>query len=119
MRIEVAPLVSQIATTSSKQALHSASEPSSSMISAAPASVGKPAPTACSAAWIVRVSIISIAPGTTPPETISDTVSPAAAVVWKNATIVLTVSGLGTTRSVILVQIPSVPSEPTNAPSRS
>ena len=89
------------------------------MISAAPASVGKPAPTACSAAWIVSVSIISIAPGTTPPETISETVSPASPVVAKNATIVLTVSGTGMTRSVIFVQIPSVPSEPTNAPSRS
>ena len=65
------------------------------------------------------MSIISIAPGTTPPETISETVSPASPVVAKNATIVFTVSGTGMTRSVIFVQIPSVPSEPTNAPSRS
>ena len=89
------------------------------MISAAPTSVGKPAPTACSAAWIVRLSIISIAPGMTPPETISETVSPASLVVSKNATIVLIASGTGMTRSVICVQMPSVPSEPTNAPSRS
>jgi hypothetical protein len=119
MRMLVAPLRSQIATTSSKRASHSACEPSSSMISAAPASVGKPAPTACSAAWIVSVSIISIAPGTTPPETISDTVSPAVLVVSKNATIVLTASASGMTRSVIFVQMPSVPSEPTKTPSRS
>ena len=67
----------------------------------------------------MRLSIISIAPGTTPPETISETVSPASLVVSKNATIVLTASGTGTTRSVIFVQMPSVPSEPTKAPSRS
>ena len=51
------------------------------------------------------MSIISIAPGTTPPETIAETASPAALVVSKNATIVLTASGTGTTRSVIFVQI--------------
>ena len=39
-RIESAPARSQIATTSSKRASHSASEPSSSTTSAAPASVG-------------------------------------------------------------------------------
>ena len=113
------PLRSQIATTSSKHASHSASEPSSSMTSAAPTSVGKPAPTAFSAAWIVRLSIISIAPGMTPPETISETASPAALVVSKNATIVLIASGTGMTRRVTAVQMPSVPSEPTNVPSRS
>ena len=101
MRMLSEPLRSQIATTSSKQASHSASEPSSSMISAAPTSVGKPAPTAFSAAWIVRLSIISIAPGMTPPETISDTASPACDVVSKNATIVLIASGTGITRRVI------------------
>ena len=119
MRMLSEPWRSQIATQSSKSASHSTSEPSSSTISAAPTSVGKPAPTAFSAAWIVRLSIISIAPGMTPPETISDTASPAWLVVSKKATIVLTVSGTGITRSVTAVQMPSVPSEPTKVPSRS
>ena len=39
-RIESAPASSHIATTSSKRVSHSASEPSSSTTSAAPASVG-------------------------------------------------------------------------------
>ena len=43
----------------------------------------------------MRLSIISIAPGMTPPETISETASPAALVVSKNATIVLIASGTG------------------------
>ena len=119
MRMLSEPLRSQIATTSSKHASHSASEPSSSTMSAAPTSVGKPAPTAFSAAWIVRLSIISMAPGIVPPETISETASPACVVVSKNATIVLMASGTGMTRSVTSVQIPSVPSEPTKVPSRS
>ena len=78
-----------------------------------------PAWAICSDASIARASIISIAPGTTPPWTISDTASPAAWVESKNATSVLTVSGDGTTRSQTLVATPSVPSLPTNAPSRS
>ncbi len=49
----------------------------------------------------------------------SETVCPACAVWSKNATSVRTLSGAGITRSVILVATPSVPSEPTNAPSRS
>jgi hypothetical protein len=68
---------------------------------------------------MARLSIISIAPGTTPAATIADTASPAAVVESKKATSVLTASGRGTTRSVIAVATPSVPSEPTNAPSRS
>ena len=64
-------------------------------------------------------SAISIAPGTTPEETISVTTCPASSVPSKNATMVRTSSGVGITRSVILVATPSVPSEPTNAPSRS
>ena len=74
---------------------------------------------ACSEAWIESLSIISIAPGTIPALTISLTASPAAMVSSKNATRVRTLSGTGITRSVILVATPSVPSEPTNAPSRS
>jgi hypothetical protein len=73
----------------------------------------------CSEASIAFSSIISIAPGTTPACTICETASPAWRVVSKNATSVLTVSGEGTTRSHTLVATPSVPSEPTNAPSRS
>ena len=64
-------------------------------------------------------SIISIAPGTIPAATISDTTSPAWAVEAKKATRVRTAAGAGTTRSVIRVATPSVPSEPTNAPRRS
>ena len=54
-----------------------------------------------------------------PPETIADTASPASPVCSKKATSVRTVSGFGITRSQIFVATPSVPSEPTKAPSRS
>src|SRR3954466_7712252 len=67
---------------------------------------------------MASLSIISMAPGTTPLVTISPTASPAACVESKNATSVLTVSGTGTTRSHAFVATPSVPSEPTTAPSR-
>ena len=63
--------------------------------------------------------MISIAPGTIPPATMSETVRPAAPIESKYATSVRIRSGTGTTRSVIAVATPSVPSEPTNAPSRS
>ena len=72
-----------------------------------------------SAARIERLSIISIAPGTMPSETICETTSPASTVEPKNATSVRTASGFGITRSQIRVAIPSVPSEPTKAPTRS
>ena len=49
----------------------------------------------------------------------SDTVCPASLVWSKKATSVRTASGRGITRSTILVATPSVPSEPTNAPTRS
>jgi len=61
----------------------------------------------------------SIAPGTIPAETISETTSPPWIVESKKATSVRTDSGFGTTRSQIFVAMPSVPSEPTNAPIRS
>ena len=54
-----------------------------------------------SAARIERLSIISIAPGDDPAETISETTSPACTVEPKNATSVRTDSGFGTTRSQI------------------
>jgi hypothetical protein len=66
-----------------------------------------------------RRSIISMAPGTIPASTMAVTASPAALVSSKKASIVLTLSGAGTTRRVILVATPSVPSEPTKAPRRS
>jgi hypothetical protein len=64
-------------------------------------------------------SIISIAPGTTPAATISDTAWPARPVVSKKATSVRTDSGVGTTRTITFVATPSVPSEPTKTPCRS
>ena len=65
-------------------------------------------------------SIISMAPGhDAAPARSRETASPASRVESKNATSVLTASGEGTTRSQIFVATPSVPSEPTNAPSRS
>ena len=63
--------------------------------------------------------MISIAPGTIPAATMSDTVCPACPAESKNATRVRTLSGVGITRSQIFVATPSVPSEPTNAPMRS
>ena len=72
-----------------------------------------------SAARIDRLSIISMAPGTMPSATILETTSPAWTVEPKNATSVRHASGFGITRSQIFVAIPSVPSEPTNAPTRS
>lgn len=64
-------------------------------------------------------SIISIAAGTTPAEMIAETASPALSMVSKAASSVSTFSGRRVSRTVILVVMPSVPSEPTNAPSRS
>ena len=63
--------------------------------------------------------MISSAPGTIPAATMSETVWPADSIVSKYATSVRIRSGTGETRSVIRVATPSVPSEPTNAPSRS
>ena len=54
-----------------------------------------------------------------PAETIAETASPAASVDVNAARCVVTASGLRRMRSVISVAIPSVPSEPMNAPSRS
>jgi hypothetical protein len=119
IRIPVAPLRSHTASTSSKRAAHSDSEPSSSMISEAPASRGLPACVAASVAWMANGSMISMAPGTMPAATTSDTLRPAASGDVKYATTVRTASGAGTTRSVISVATPRVPSDPTKAPSRS
>ena len=75
---------------------------------------------ASSHASIASRSIISIAPGTTPAATIAGHgLARPVSVESKYATSVRTASGTGTTRSVIRVATPSVPSEPTKAPSRS
>ena len=71
------------------------------------------------ALYIEQMRVTISALGRIPPETISETTSPAWEVEPKNATSVRTDSGFGTTRSQILVATPSVPSEPTNAPTRS
>ncbi len=118
-RMSSEPDSSHMRSTSPKRASHSCSGPSSSTSSAAPASVGHPAWPICSDAPIERLSIISMAPGTIPADTISETTSPAWLVESKNATSVRTDSGFGTTRSQTFVATPRVPSEPTNAPSRS
>ena len=87
--------------------------PSSSTRSTAPAPSGYPGATARSAASIVSRSIISIADGMTPAATIPETAAPAASIVWKPASSVRTACGARTSRSVMRVAIPSVPSEPT------
>jgi hypothetical protein len=68
---------------------------------------------------MARVSIISTAAGTIPAATMSETTSPAALTDGKSASSVRTDSGVRSSRTVILVVIPSVPSEPTNTPRRS
>ena len=83
MRTPVAPLASQKRTTSSKRAAHSDSDPSSSTISSAPTSSGFPAWVAASVASMARWSMISMAPGTTPADTMSETTWPACSGVSK------------------------------------
>ncbi len=75
--------------------------------------------TAASAASIARASIISIAAGTMPEEMIADVAAPAWSVDSKPTRIVRTSSGSRTSLTVVEVTIPSVPSEPTTAPTRS
>jgi hypothetical protein len=64
-------------------------------------------------------SIISIAAGRTPAAMMSDTAWPPSAVEEYAASSVCTTSGSGISLTTILVTMPSVPSEPVNAPSRS
>ena len=110
---------SQIAFTCSNCSAHSVAGPSSSTTSAAAASRVYPACTACSAAWMARLSIISTAAGTMPAATMSLTTSPASRTESKSASRVRTVSGTGSSRTVISQTMPSVPSEPMNTPRRS
>ncbi len=65
------------------------------------------------------MSIISTAAGTIPAATMSETTSPAAAIDGKSASSVRTLSGVRSSRTVIDVVMPSVPSEPRNTPRRS
>ena len=64
-------------------------------------------------------SIISIAAGTIPAAMISDTARPPSLVVAYAASSVCTASGSGVSRTMTFVTMPSVPSDPMNAPSRS
>ena len=68
---------------------------------------------------MASVSIISTAAGTIPAATMSLTTSPAAATDGKSASSVRTDSGVRSSRTVIFVVMPSVPSEPRNTPRRS
>ena len=75
--------------------------------------------TAASAASMDSASIISIAAGTMPAAMMSDTARPPSLVVAYAASSVCTTSGSGISLTTTLVTMPSVPSEPVNAPSRS
>jgi hypothetical protein len=68
---------------------------------------------------MAKASIISIAAGTTPAPMIVETAVPASSVEAKPASSVRTDSGARSSRTVTSVAMPRVPSEPTNAPSRS
>ncbi len=68
---------------------------------------------------MASASIISIAAGTTPAPMIAETASPPASIEPNAASRVCTVSGSLVSRTVTLVVMPRVPSEPTKAPSRS
>ncbi len=75
--------------------------------------------TAASAASMASASIISMAAGTIPAPMISDTAVPPALVDSNAASRVRTISGSGVSLTTTLVAMPSVPSDPMNAPSRS
>ena len=68
---------------------------------------------------MARASIISMAAGMTPAAMIADVAAPASSVERKPARRVWTSSGSRVRRTVTAVTMPSVPSEPTRAPSRS
>ncbi len=89
-------------------------------MSDAATSVGNPAAkTDASTAASVFLSIISSAAGRIPAAMIADTARPAPSMSSKWANSVPTAAGSGTSRTSISLQIPSVPSEPTNSPTRS
>ena len=68
---------------------------------------------------MASASIISIAAGTMPAPMMSDTAWPPWLVVSYATSSRCTTSGRGISLTTILVTMPSVPSEPVNAPSRS
>ena len=68
---------------------------------------------------MASASIISIAAGTMPAPMMSDTARPPWLVGSYAASSRCTASGTGISLTTILVTMPSVPSEPVNAPSRS
>ena len=68
---------------------------------------------------MASASIISIAAGRTPAAMMSDTARPPSAVESYATSSRCTTSGTGISLTTILVTMPSVPSEPVNAPSRS
>ncbi len=68
---------------------------------------------------MASASIISIAAGTMPAPMIAETACPPCSMLSNAASTVVTASGARQSRTVILVAMPSVPSEPMNAPSRS
>ena len=65
------------------------------------------------------LSIISMPAGNTPAPVIWRTASPAAAIEAKSASNTATLAGAGSSRRVIAVAIPKVPSLPINTPRRS
>ncbi len=79
-RTSVARPAAQHSRTRPSVTSTSAAGPSSSTSSTAPAPTGSPAPTACSAASMASVSIISTAAGRMPAAMMADTARPAASV---------------------------------------
>ena len=68
---------------------------------------------------MASASIISIAPGRIPAPMMADTALPPAPIVANAASSVVTDSGILVSFTTILVTMPSVPSDPVNAPTRS
>ncbi len=68
---------------------------------------------------MASASIISMAAGRMPALMMADTAAPPAPIVLNAASSVVTASGIGVSRTTILVAMPRVPSEPVNAPIRS
>ena len=109
----------QISTMRSASAVEPGGGPSISMMSTAPASVGKPKWNAASTAPTMVRSIISSAAGTMPAAITPETVAVASATVSNTASKVVTAAGIGSSRKVAAVTIPKVPSEPHTTPVRS
>ena len=74
---------------------------------------------AASTARITTASIISIAVGTMPAAMMSDTACEASSMLSKTASSVRTSSARRSSRTVMRVTMPRVPSDPTSSPVRS